>query len=378
MADIKKLWGKAREKAGKGGGDFVPVEPGKYVMQLVKAEAGDYGGKRKIREQWCVVQADNADDVGKICNQFNQIDDEERLMWTQRQLMGLGVDLDEAQVDSEDDLMSIYSDLVKEMCCANVSVIEKDGYLNMRVKKRVEIEDESILVDPEEALKAANAAGGSGSSGGSAKAETKAKEEPEEEEEAEVDIGDAVSFKFKGKKVSGKIVGFTDDEELKVQVEGHAKPITVKADDESLEVIAAEEPADETEDEEQEDGEDKAVDFSKVKEGQAVEVNIDGDWYPGKVSGKPDMKKKTVKVTFDEDGETESRPFDKIRLIAGEAAEEDGEDEQEIKKGDEVLVPIRGQDKKATVVKVDGDKVEVKLESGKTITVEASKVKFES
>ena len=379
--NIAQLWGKAREKAGKGG-DFVPVEIGKYIMQIVKAEANDYGGKRKIREQWCVIQSDNNDDVGKICNQFNQIDDEERLMWTQRQLMNLGVDLEAAQVKTEEDLMAIYEDLIKEMCAAHVNVTEKDGYVNMRVRKRVDEIDEDILVEPEEAIKAYEEAQKTQSRSGGSSSSTKAKEEPKsdegggEEDQAEVDIGDVVSFKKNGKAYKGKIVGYTDDEELKVQVDGQAKPMLVKGNDESLALVEKGAGEDAGEDKGDDGGDAKPVDFSKVKEGQAVEVDIDGDWYPGKISGKPDMKKKTVKVTFDEDGETESRAFDKIRLSGEPSGGE--EDEREVQKGDDVLVTIRGQDKKAKVVKVDGDKADVKLENGKVIPVEVAKIKFES
>jgi hypothetical protein len=186
-------WNKAKESAGDGFGDPVPLDAGNYRMQLVHATVIDTDSKgRTLVLKWCVI---DEDDNGVICTEFEGIEDDERIVWVQRKLISLGVDLDEIEVDSEDDLIGVFEELIKEYVCARVRVIEKDGYTNMRVLKAVDVDDDE-LVDAEEALKG----GGSSSSSGDS-------EEEEEEEEEE---------KSKAKRRRGKkkeeLTGVTKDE----------------------------------------------------------------------------------------------------------------------------------------------------------------------
>lgn len=187
-------WNKAKENADDGFGDPVPLDAGNYRMQLVGASIIDTDSKgRTLVFKWCVI---DEDDNGVICTEFEGIEDDERIVWVQRKLISLGVDLDEIEVDSEDDLIGVFEELIKECVCARVRVIEKDGYTNMRVLKAVDVDDDE-LVDAEEALKG----GGGSSSDGESEEKSKAKrgrgkkkEEPTGVTKDELEVGDKIKF----------------------------------------------------------------------------------------------------------------------------------------------------------------------------------------
>lgn len=295
-AGLKGLWAKARETTkDERGGDFIPVDVGSYVMQIVDASLGEWGGARKIWLKWCVISGADESDIGAICNEWLQIDTEEKMKWVQRELIALGVDVDEVEIETDEDLLGVFKGLIDERAAARVRVTEKDGYSNMRVQKAVEV-DEDDLVDPVEVL---NTRAGS----------------TDDDEEDELKVGDRVEIEVKGKKVTGEVAGFTNDDDVEVSVEGKKKPIVVALDD----VTRLDEEDEEDEDEEDEDDD------------------------------------------SDEDDEDD----------------EDEDDEVEIEVGDEVIVSVGGKDKRGVVKKDLGDgKYRVKV-GKKTVDVDAGDISFE-
>ena len=144
------LWKKSKEKAKENNfTDAIVSEVGNYRMQIVGAEIGDYGDERKIMLKWVVIDDDDCE--GQINTCWEGIETEERLIWLQRMLIGLGVDIDDIDPEEEEDLLEVFNELIEEQVCAKVQIKEKDGYINMRVGKAIEIDDD-LLLDPDEAL----------------------------------------------------------------------------------------------------------------------------------------------------------------------------------------------------------------------------------
>jgi hypothetical protein len=303
MANIGNFWNKARETTKSDrSGDFIPVDPGAYVMQLVKADVGDYGGKRKIWLKFAVV---NGDDRGAICNFFEGIDTEERLVWVQRLLANLGVDLADVEIGSEADLMEVFENLVQERVCAKVAVTEKDGYTNMRVKGLASSVDEDDLHDPEELFGEERPSKGSKSSKAAAPAKGKKgpkAQDPEEDEdedgEEEEDEDDADDEDGEEEDAEG------DDEE---EDEAPAKP--AKKGAAKPEPKAASKPAKpEAKSSKGKPAPEPALEFEV---GDLVLVNIRGKQLAAEVT-KYDAKKDLVTVKYEKTGKVETVASDVV------------------------------------------------------------------
>jgi hypothetical protein len=292
LRGMKGAWGKAREetKNDKGFGEFVPVEPGMYVMQLVGVEIGDFGNARKLRAMYAVISDDESH--GAICNDFMAIDDEERLVWLQRWLVRLGVDLDEFEPDDEDDLAELVRELIADGTCCKVKVVEKDGYTNMPVQRMVEV-DEADLHDPEEALESAGvgeerpARGrGRGTSRRRQDGDDDAGAEPEAQEGAALDVGAKVTVEYDGEPWEGEVVEvMADTDEVKVHFEG----------DDSDEIVPVElaKPVDEEPE--------TADQNDEVEKGDRVIVKVRGRQKTGTVQS-VSKAKGTCKVKLDGTG----------------------------------------------------------------------------
>jgi hypothetical protein len=231
LANISKLWNKGRETTANEKGAFgeaVPVDVGRYQMQLVGFNIGDYGGERKVMEKWVVL--DEGDHRGAICTRWEGIADEERIIWLQRTLAGLGVDLEEKTIESEDDLAAVYQELVDDKTVAKVKVTEKDGWTNMRVGAKVDV-DSGDLFDPGEVMKdaAKGARGGSGGGSSGGKGDSGGA--------VEFDKGDRVSFKIGSKTYEGEITGFDKDDNAEIEYEKDGKTRDVTLDLNELEKI---------------------------------------------------------------------------------------------------------------------------------------------
>ena len=183
------LWSGAKDKAKEGGfDDAVPLEAGVYNMQLVSVEIGDFGSERKLMTKWAVIGDDENDET--ICTYWEGLESEERLVWLQRQMMALGMDLDAISEDNmEDDVIDAYGDALADGLVARVKVIEKDGYTNMRIQKAIEW-DEDELYNPDDVL------GGKKAPAKKGKGKAAKKEEAKEDElEAELEAMDKVELK---------------------------------------------------------------------------------------------------------------------------------------------------------------------------------------
>lgn len=316
-AGIAGAWSKARETTKADTGDFVPVEVGSYVMQLVGVEVGDYGDRRKMRLRWCVVG--DSEFAGSVCNEFEGVDDEDRLIWIQRKLVSLGVDLDELEINSEEDLLAAFQELVDNYVCAKVRVTEKDGYINMKVLKACEV-DESDLVDPADAI--------AGKLAEAPDTEEEAEEAEEEAEEAEEEAEDGEEEAEDGEEE--REYEYCEGDRVIVDFEGRELEATViSGGDEQVEV------------EYDEDGCTEVVDAAD----------------------------RILRMIDDEDGEE----------AESEEEAEEAEEANELAAGDRVVVTIKGKEKAGEVASVNAEKgtCRVKLDGGATVTVNQDEIDFE-
>ncbi len=352
LKNIASAWKKKKDEAKKGG-DFIPVEDGMYVMQLAKAEFADYNDKRKCRTQWVVIEGDEEKDRGQICNNFRGLETEDQLMWLQRELLAMGVDIDEHEVEDEDDILAIYNELIEARHCQKIQVkTNKEGYTNMNLKKPAEV-DEDETFDPDEIFKqAAKASSSSDDDGDDDDDDDKDKDNDEVLEE-----GTAVAWTSKGgKALSGVVQGHDDAGGVLVKIDGKEKIVT--KDREILTVILSEKDADDESDE--------------------PEAPADESPYAS-------MKKKALKALCDERDIVvkRSEQSDKealIRLLTeADEKEVDGGDATEIEEGDAVICTIKGKECPGTVKSVDENEktAKVKLDSGKTKVVPFADIAFE-
>jgi len=285
-------WKKAAEERGEGFGDPVPLDPGTYEMQLCKATIDDYGSSRKVMLKFVVLSPE--DSSGAVCTYWEGVEDDARLVWLQRLMIALGIDLDEVEIEEESDILAAFDGVIEEGCACRVRVIEKDGFTNMRVLKAIEVDD---LFDPEEALK------GGGSS--SRKSSDKEEEDEGEEDDAitkedlkvgmqvEVETGpdettdaEITSLPPKGRKVQ---VRFENHDEEDVELIDIGDVVSVYEDEEEPEDGQDEESEEEDEkkdDDEEADDEDGDLkiepgDFVTFKQGrkkvEAEVVSVDDD-----------------------------------------------------------------------------------------------------
>ncbi len=366
VKNIGALWGKARETTANDTsfGDAVPVEPGMYKMQLVSAEVGDFGGTRKLLTRWCVL--DDGDFQHKLCTSFDQCDTAEKLVWVQRLMVSVGIDLESCGLDddsSEDDMVALFQDKVDEQTVCKVKVTEKDGYTNMRVKNVDESVDESEKVDPKLAAKGKLGQAEETADEEPPKKGKGKKEEPEDEPAAALEEGDRVSWENEdGETVEGEVVALTDNDDAKVREDGQKKSVLKPLDaltkiDAEVETPAEEEPA-----------------AQELEKGSDVTHN-------GKAATVTSVPPKgtKVQVTYDKTKKVAMVERDELELVAPEPEETPAEEEgATIEVGSKVIATIKGKDKAGVVKSIDEENGTAKVKVGnELIKVEISDLSVE-
>lgn len=367
LANIGKLWGKAKQEAKQGGsfGEAVPLSPGKYVLQLVHGVIDTFGDARQLMLKWCVIG--DGEDSGTICTTWSSLA-EDRIVWLARMLGAMGVDLDDTEFETEEDLQELIDKLIADSTVCNGKVREKDGYTNLYINGVANVDSED-LVDPEEVMKELE----ENLKGGGKKGK---KKEDDEEPEAE-DDGDEPEFK-KGdkakfsKKVKGKLVEYEGTIKSikgeKVELETDDNILVCEVGD--LEKMEDEEPEDEGGGD---DGEAEVDVGSRVrwKDGKKdVEGEITGFTKDDKAIVKPDGSKRTAEIELSD-----------LEVIEDEGGDDEPEASEEPvpEVGDKVVVKVKGKSKSGTIKKVKGDQVHVAVEGIKElVVVAADEVKFET
>lgn len=361
---VASAWNKAKDKVAEDGGDWIEVPAGgPYPCQLVDAEIADFGGEQKVKTKWCVVSDDEF--RGKLLTNFQSIATDESLVWIQRELIAMGVDVDSLTIEKDSDILDVYQSLIDDKVCVLVRVTENGEYLNMRVKKATEVE-ESLLVDPQDAKKGKVAEEEGG--------------EDEGGEEITLEVGSIITFKRKGKEAQAEVLEFNEDEDPIVKI-GKRK-VTIPSDD----ITDATSPESEEPEEPEEEGAEVESDGPQIEVGTKISADFDGEVYEGEVTSNPPGTSE-VQCTFS-DGEIMMMDPTDLTVLADEeeepaeeAEEAEEADEGEFSKGDLVLVKLKGSQRKASVEKFDGTHVTVKLDkpvdSKSRFKFKADKVSFQ-
>lgn len=337
---LKDIWNKGKKNAGDT--ELIPVDTGQYTFQLLKGEPVDGKGNRMALLHWGVVSAKEDDDVGKVCKNFYNLEDADRIVWLQRDLKTLGIDLEEYTVESEDDLFGLIDELIEDNACALVQVVEKDGYVNMRVKKRVEVDNDELL-DRDDTLAGK---GGSDSDDDD--------DDDGDDSGDEFEVGDEVTWTdSKGNEKSGKITEINEDDEVAtVRQEGKKRGTKVPLDD-------LESADDDDDDDADGDGDDDdAPDYDSM-DAKALKALCDEREIIVKKSERKNAKKLKAKLekwdeeNADDDGDDDSSDDDD---------DDDGDaDAEGFEVGDEVAFDLDGKEKEGTITKLDGDVATVKV-----------------
>ncbi len=217
LADI---WNKGKKAAGDT--ELIPVGAGTYTFQPLEAVCVDGSGVRMLLTKFGVVSAEDEDSVGKVCKTFYNLEDPDRIRWLYIDLKNMGVDIDDFEVESEDDLIGLWDDeLIVPRACVLGKVVEKDGWLNMKLQRRVEVEDdEKLSVDH---LKGDDSDKGKGDDSGKGGASGDGDDDWK--------VGDPCTWKKNNNTLTGKITAIDEDDVATVRQDGKKRGSKVALDD---------------------------------------------------------------------------------------------------------------------------------------------------
>lgn len=331
--NFKKFWKETKELHEKdsGLGDYIEVDTGTYVMQLVDAKVGEFNGKLQLKTIWAVAGDDES--RGKRATEFRSLEEPQQAVWVCRQLAALGAEVDD--IEDPSDIETVFQDLIESGACARIKIVENDGYLNIRFQRGVEV-DEDDLLSSSEVKRAVS---------GAAISTSDDEEEDEEDDEEDDERGSSVSKKDLN--VGDTVVCVIDGDTVKgeiTDVPSKGNRVQIRAED--------------AEDEEDVEG----VNVSDIKEHTPKKKGRGKKKASPKKSSKKSKKaakKKSAKAKKNDDDD------------------EDGDDVS-FEKGDEISTKHEGKTREGVVKEVDEDEelVTVKLTGiRKHVTKHFSKVK---
>jgi hypothetical protein len=240
-SDIKKKLKKMREawdnqkEASKRSG-FINVDDGSYVCQLTGGELKeDKNDQLGVQLEWSITDGDETGE--KLTMFFGNIEDEERVIWLQRTLRRLNVEVDEF---SPEDIPEILENLLKEAPKARLKVSTKGDFTNVNVDKLLgdddddddskgkDDDDEKDDDDDDDDDKGKKGKKGKGKKGkedddddddekkddddDDDDDDKKDDDDDNDEKEEEPEVDDDVSYKWKGKKRTGTVKKVYDDD----------------------------------------------------------------------------------------------------------------------------------------------------------------------
>ncbi len=237
VSDVAKLWGKAKEIK-EDLGSFID-EPMTGLFQLQSAEITKIG-----QNDWmnlamtfkCVEEGHQYE--GDIYIHRAGLENDDSIAFLQRDLETMGVDLDDVEVNTLEDIEGVAQELAdsKPVVRAKLVANRNNDFLNMRIQKLVEREEEPEEDEPEE-------------------------DEPEEEEEVEPSEGDTIHFEDdKGTDRSGSFVKWKGDKLVVLDFKSK-KRVTISPD--QVTSLESEEEEPEEEEPEEEEPEEEEVDLEK-------------------------------------------------------------------------------------------------------------------
>ena len=300
LANIGDLWGKAKEQAGSG--QFIE-EPMSGEFRLTNAEIATIGENDWLHGAFEFTCLSDGPHQGGVHINRCGLESEESLMFLARLLVKLGVDVEDTDIESAEDLEALLKELVEDGPCVRAKLVDnpKNDFLNMRVQAAIDPDD-----DHEGDSEAEEEVGGGD-------------EEPEEPEESEEDDepaeeGDTISWVYRKKKRTGVVYKVLKNGNVRVEDEEDNKKKLIDADE--YEVIErAEEPEEPEEPEETEGSGDDDDDTVEVEKGMKVAVEVGGKEVTGKITRLIGDTK--VKVRLDKNKALKTFPVEEIEILEG-------------------------------------------------------------
>lgn len=207
LAAAKKLWAKAKDRAGEGD-SFQEYDDGRYIMKLVGAEIGESqsSGRLQIDWTWKFLEGEYK---GNFKHAYEGLETEDNLMWVGRTLVKLGAEMP----DDFDDLSEVLVGLVKSKPVVRIKLTTKGDFQNLSVQRLIdedEIEEED---DEDEETEETEEEDDEEDEEEDDEEEEEEEDDDDEEEEAaeeeesvEVESGTRVIAKVKGKNKVGVVV----------------------------------------------------------------------------------------------------------------------------------------------------------------------------
>jgi len=253
---LKKKWKTAKKQMEDEGDIFgVDVDDGPYITCLTGFEVKESaGGWPYVDWSFTVLEGESEDEV---ISRRSGIETEENLVWLMRDFARFGLDVDDLDIDSNDDLEEIGAELVKAEPKVRVMVKTNNaGFQNVFINKVIEIEETSGNGD--EALEKGDRVEGEikgtdypgvvkkvkgdiatvkFDDGDEEDIEldelTKLEAEPEDDDDTgELSVGDKVEVSIKDKDLLGTVKKINEeDEEVTVLLKKSKKKVKVPVDD---------------------------------------------------------------------------------------------------------------------------------------------------
>lgn len=212
LKEMKDRWNKAKQessKPGGGGGTTLSASAGgvRHVCKLTAAKLyqGDKG--TQIILEFTSVEGD---EIGEKAVRWLDLFTDEKLIWAQRDLRKLGVDVDDMDPDS---LPQMCEDLVEAGPTVRITCKENGEYVNVYIDKQIQVEE----TQTEEAATEPTAE----------TMEEPAETTEETPAEDQLSIGDDVTYKLKGKSFTGILKKVIDEETVEIKDDDTKKLVSV-------------------------------------------------------------------------------------------------------------------------------------------------------
>jgi len=283
---IASLWKKGKEKSKEQAGNFIQ-DPMSGNFKLVSAKRdviGDNDWPHIALEFVCVSDDEYR---GQTHIHRSGLQDETAVGYTIRDLERLGLDTDDLEINSDDDLDEVLAALVEAAPTvrARLRGNPNNDFLNMRIQKLIDAEEDEAddasdaddLPSKEDAKKSA-ASSKRNSKPVPEPAEDEDEEDADTDEEAEVSIGSQVGWEYKGKEREGEVVKVLEEGKIRVKDAGDGRVKLLNPDDYWLIEGEESEEAEEAEEVETED-----EDEIELAIGMEVSAEVGGKELVGKV-----------------------------------------------------------------------------------------------
>ena len=246
LKDMKKRWNEGKDK--------VPgVPPGEYIFRLQKAELGESqtSGNLMVRREHLVVAGEYA---GEVVRDNQQLETDNGPFFVAKWVESMGYEPPE---DIED-LPAILEEMTSDAPLCKGRVSHSGDFTNVRIEGSVDESDVDEELEEEYGEEEGE------------ESDDEEEESDDEEEEVEVNVGDIITWEYKGKEKSGTVVADID-EKGSFMVKDHTNNRKTRVNPEDItDVQQGEEESEESE--EDQEKKQQLVEFC-----HAVDFDIDED-----------------------------------------------------------------------------------------------------